>query len=535
MRRDNLASLGFALLLVVGPDVDVSATAAECTVTSLQTRAPKGTTVTAAVPVQPNDGAPAHCEVDGTVATAGNNVTFRLGLPSLWNDKFLFEGVGGFGGTAASLRPGMDRGYAAASTDTGHRGGATDAAWAANSPAKKVDYAHRGTHVAVVAAKALTEAYYGRASRHAYFDGCSNGGRQALMEAQRYPEDFDGIVAGDPSFGALGNLRRTLIYQTLLSSGEHVLPAGKVTLLSRAVLESCDAADGLKDGLITDPRACAFRPETLLCTGEDRPDCLTAGQVESVHAIYESVPGPAGRMLPGFPQGHEEGRTGWPQWITGSTEPVRRADGQLTFEGNAPLGFRFMDGYLRHLAFPDDNPEFDWRTFSFERHGTRLSPFLEDVSPTGTDLSALRHRGGKLLLYHGWADPALSAFSTVSYYEEVVEHAGGQKNSDQFVALFMVPGMHHCQGNGPGPNTFDALGTLDGWVERGVAPVRIVASHIASGVIDRTRPLCRYPYVARYVGSGSIDAADNFQCEAPASRGATRPLAGASQERAPGR
>ena len=490
-----------------------AASGAECTVASLQTRAPAATTITAARPIPATDATPAYCQIDAAVATLGNSVNFRLGLPASWNEKFLFEGVGGFGGSIGALKPGLDRGYASASTDTGHQGGATDAGWALGNPAKKIDYAHRGTHAAAVAAKALTEAYYGSALRRAYFDGCSNGGRQALMEAQRYPDDFDGIVAGDPSFGALGNLRRTLIYQTLLSSAEHVLPAAKVALLSKAVLNSCDAADGLKDGLITDPRACAFRPETLKCAGADAADCLTAGQIDTVNAIYGSVTGPGGRMLPGFPPGHEEGRTGWALWITGGGDPVKRADGALTFESNAPAGFRFMDGYLRYLAFPDDNPDFDWRTFSFARYGSRLSPFLEAVSPTDPDLSRLRARGGKLLVYHGWSDPALSALATVGYYEEVVKRAGGRGRSDQFVELFMVPGMHHCQGNGPGPNTFDALAALDAWVERGVAPARIVASHATAGVVDRTRPLCPYPQVAKYVGSGSIDAAENFQCE----------------------
>src|SRR4029077_11391047 len=186
-------------------------------------------------------------------------VSFRLGLPAAWNGKFLFEGVGGFGGSIGQLTTGLEKGYASASTDTGHQGATTDASWALNNPAKRIDFAYRGTHVTAVAAKALSQAYYGSAPRRAYFNGCSNGGRQALMEAQRYPEDFDGIIAGDPSFGKLGQLRRTLVYQTLFSSPEHFVSAAKISLLASAVMKSCDADDGLADGLITDPRTCRFK------------------------------------------------------------------------------------------------------------------------------------------------------------------------------------------------------------------------------------------------------------------------------------
>jgi len=234
-----------------------------------------------------------------------------------------------------------------------------------------------------------------------------------------------------------------------------------------------------------------------------------------VAAIYSDVRGPDGVVLRGFPAGHEDGTTGWPQWMTGATPPAPQPDGTLAFSGRPPLGFSFQDGYLKYLTFPEGDPNVDFRTFSFARHGSKLKASVEMFSPTNADLSPFRKAGGKLLVYHGWSDPGLSAAATIGYYDEVVQAAGGRQQSDQFVTLFMAPGMHHCQGNGPGPNRFDMLTALEQWVERGVAPTRVVASHATAGVVDRTRPLCAFPEVARYVGTGGIDAAENFRCEAP--------------------
>ena len=497
-----------------------------CSVQELQPRAPKGSTITQARTTTVEEGGQSitYCAVDAEVETPGNRVRFRLGLPANWNGNFYFEGVGGFGGTIAGLNAGLSRGYASASTDTGHQGIATDASWGLNNPAKKLDYAHRGTHVTAVAAKGLSQAYYGSAPRHAYFNGCSNGGRQALMEAQRYPDDFDGLIAGDPALGTMGQIRRTLTYQAMLTSPDRLLPLSKVKLVADAVVASCDGRDGLTDGLISDPRACSFRPETLACKGADAPDCLTAGQLETVKAVYADAATPAG-TLPGFPVGHEDGPTGWQAWVTGAAPPVPGADGKLAYAGNAPLGFRFQEGFLKYLAFDGDQP-FDWRTFSFERDGARLAASMNMYSPTDPNLAALRKRGGKLILYHGWSDPGISATGTIGYYDAVTKAAGGKDKADEFVKLFMVPGMHHCQGNGPGPNTFDMLTALENWVERGTAPTRVVAKHTSVGIVDRTRPLCAYPQAARYTGTGSVDAAESFRCEAPTVTTASRATEG---------
>jgi feruloyl esterase len=484
-----------------------------CGVEELQAKALAGTTITQATIVDASGVTPRHCQVDAAVATPGNSVAVRLGLPATWNGKFYFEGVGIFGGAFGSLKAGLDRGYASASTDTGHRASPVDASWAAGSPSRVVDYAYRGTHVSAVAAKAITQAYYGAAPSHAYFNGCSNGGRQALMEAQRFPEDFDGLIAGDPALGTLGQIRRTLTYQQMLSSPDRFVPAAKVALLARKTLEACDARDGLEDGLISDPRMCQFAPETLACTAGDTADCLTKREIETVEAVYADQKTPAGDVMPGFPVGHEDGTTGWQQWITSATPPVARADGTAEFTGG-PLGFRIQDGFLKYLASPDGQP-IDWRTFSFDRDRARVEATMQMFSPTDPNLAGLRRRGGKLLLYHGWADPAISAYGTLRYYDAAVKQTGGEAKSADFLRLFMAPGMHHCQGNGPGPNTFDMLTALEKWVEHREAPTRIIASHASGGVVDRTRPLCAYPMVARYTGSGSIEAAENFRCQQP--------------------
>jgi len=498
--------------LVAGDASTRASSAIDCSVASLQQKAPPGTTIASAAIVAAEKTTPEYCRVDGHVATPGNTVSFRLGLPASWNGKFYFAGVGGFAGTIGTLTPGLEKGYASASTDTGHQGAVTDASWALNNPAKRIDFAYRGTHVTAVATKALSEAYYGSAPRHAYFDGCSNGGRQALLEAQRYPDDFDGIIAGDPSFGTLGQLRRTMVYQTLLSSPDHFVSAAKITLLANAVMNQCDVLDGLKDGVITDPRACTFRPETLKCAGADGPTCLTSGELETITRFHGDLKGPGSRVLVRFPLGYEDGATGWQSWVTGASEPERRADGTLALTGRMPLGFSFQDGYLKYLAFEGADGTFDWRTFNLERDAAKLQPFMDVFSPTSPDLSALRRRGGKLILYHGWADPAISALGTIAYYDDVMKKAGGRAQLDAFVKLFLAPGMHHCQGTGPGPNRFDMLSALDEWIDHGTAPARVVASHSTAGVVDRTRPLCPYPQVARYKGTGSVDAAENFEC-----------------------
>jgi Tannase and feruloyl esterase len=486
-----------------------------CVVDQLQKKAPAGTTIATAKLVPATDKVPSHCLVDGSVVTPGNTVDFRLGLPVQWNGKFYFQGVGGFAGSMGRLDDGLERGYASATTDTGHRSSSgTDGSWALNNRAKEIDYGHRGTHVTAVAAKSLTGAFFGKAPSYSYFSGCSNGGRQALMEAQRYPDDFDGIVAGDPSLGALGYVRRAMTYQSMLASADRVLPPEKLDVLTKAGIAACDKTDGVADGLIGDPRDCKFDPTPLQCKGADAPDCLTAGQLASVKGIYSDQRMPNGQRIVGFPVGHEAGNSGWPLWITGRTPPMQQANGRMGYDKESPTGFRFADGFFRYMAFETDDPSYDWQTrFDVSRDLPKIATIAEILSPTNADLGKFQASGGKLLLYHGWADPAISAYGTIAYYDDVVKKVGGKQKSDDFVRLFLAPGMHHCRG-GPGPDDFDTLTALEHWVEKGVAPAKLLASKSTEGKVVRTRPLCPEPQVARYVGNGSIDDAANFKCEA---------------------
>ncbi len=495
----------------------------ECTTDGISAVASQGSTITSVANVAGTNAIPAHCQVDGRIETPGNVVGFRLRLPTAWNGKFFFHGVGGFGGNVEpaapsaiapnNMLPALIRGYATASTDTGHQGISTDASWALNNPAKELDYGHRGTHAATVAAKALTARYYGSPPVRSYFAGCSNGGGQALMEAQRYPDDFDGIIAGAPSFrDAIA--ARTLEYQRLLSSKENYIPASKLDLISNAVLRTCDAGDGLKDGLVSNPLACKFNPETLLCAEGDGPNCLTKGQVASLKALYSGFSTKDGKHRTyRRPVGHEAG--GWQSWILGAAEPTIREDGRLVFTSNPPQGYRYMESGLRYLTLDRDDPTYDFWTFNFDRDVSRLEKMKQILSPADPDLRPFRASDGKLLIYHGWADPALSAFQTIAYFDQVVRTLGGKAQADEFVRLFLAPGMHHCSG-GPGPNSFvaETITALEKWVDQGIAPTEILASHRDStGKVDRTRPLCPYPQQAVHKGSGSIDEAANFRCE----------------------
>jgi feruloyl esterase len=485
------------------------AAADTCAVAALQSRAAADTTITGASWVEAAPTAPRHCLVDGHVQVPGNTVRFRVGLPASWNGKFYFQGVGGLAGTIGGLTNGLARGYASASTDTGHD--AADPAWGANR-AKEIDYGHRGTHVTAVAAKALTAGFYGRPPAHAYFNGCSNGGRQAMMEVQRYPTDFDGVIAGDPATGTPMQAGRAVLFQQLLASPANYLPEAKVELLSRSTLAACDAKDGLVDGLISDPRTCDFDPASLQCSGPDSPGCLTTGQVGIVRAIYTGVKDPAGKeFAPPFPKGHEGGSSGWRGWITGNEPPLPQTDGTLAFGANAPSGFTLMAANFRFLALDDDAPGFSWRTFRFPADLPRLQTMTQILSPLDPDLRPYAKAGGRLIVYHGWADPGISALGTLHYVEAATTLAGGQAAADAFLRTYFVPGMHHCTG-GPGVDQFDMLTQLEQWAEHGVAPTRVVASRVVDGAVVRSRPLCPHPQVAAYTGSGSIDDAASFVC-----------------------
>ena len=456
---------------------------------------------------------PGFCRV---VAMTQPAVNFEVWLPTEgWNGKFHTSGNGGMAGSISyrAMATALNRGYSAASTDTGHvRGdGGFDANWALNRPDLIEDFGHRSIHLTAVHGKAISEAFYGDAPNYAYYVGCSKGGQQGMMEAQRYPEDFDGLVVGNPahmwtSFYASAHLWYAL---ATLDNEDSYIPPSKVAILGDAVTAACDAIDGIEDGVLDDPRKCQFDPGTLTCAaGQDESTCFTAAQVQAVTDIWSGPTNSAGDVLyPGLVPGGEAGPGGWSSWVTGQ-------------QAYAGTHFMAAEDFMRNMVF--DDPEWDFRTWDYERDlPIALAKTGEALDADDPDLRPLRDRGGKLLVYHGWSDSDISPIGTIDYYEEVMSLIGDGASSDEalaatkeFFRLFMVPGMGHCRG-GPGPDSFDALTAMERWVEQGVAPDQMVASKMADGEVVRTRPLCTYPQVAEWNGTGSTDNAANFSCVMP--------------------
>ena len=441
---------------------------------------------------------PAFCRVAATLAPSpDSDIRIEVWLPATgWNGKFQAVGNGGWAGSISypAMSAALERGYATSSTDTGHTG--ASAAFALGHPEKVIDYAYRSEHEMTVTAKAIINAFYGNGPKLSYFNGCSTGGRQALMEAERFPADFDGIIAG-----AAANPKthldgwRIWMAQAMFKDRASAIPVEKFAMIHQAVLNACDALDGLKDGLIDDPTRCHFDPKTIECKGGDGPGCLTAAQVEAAKVVMSPARDrkTGAELFPGFEAGNE---LGWSRMLAGP-DPYATALDQFKF-----------------IVFK--NPNWDWRTFDLERDiaiaDTASKGTLSAIDP---NLSAFAGHGGKLLMYHGWSDQDIAPRASVNYYKRTVEATKGPgKPAAEWVRLFMVPGMGHCSG-GEGPNTFDMVSALEPWVESGKAPERISASHSTAGKVDRTRPLCPYPQVARYTGTGSIDEAANFACTAP--------------------
>jgi feruloyl esterase len=460
-------------------------------------------------------GLPAFCRVAAVTKPA---VKFEVWLPvTEWNGKFQGVGNGGMAGTISygAMASALKRGYAVASTDTGHVSkGSFDASWALGRPDLVADFGHRGLHLTTVHGKTITQAFYGKPPQHAYYVGCSKGGQQGLMEAQRYPEDYDGIIAGDPAnnwtrFYAGGHLWYWL---ATTKDPASYIPASKIPLLNDAVNAACDAKDGVTDGVLEDPRTCAFDPAVLACrSGQDPETCFTSQQVRAVQDIWRGAHSSSGELIyPGLAPGAEGGQGGWAAWTTGTAPST----------GTHALA---ADGFFKNMVF--DDPKWDFRTFDYD---TDVKVALKKVGPlldaVDTDLRPLQRRGAKLLVYHGWSDPDISPLNTINYYESVRSTLQGKRSRDEglkatqaFFRLFMVPGMQHCSG-GPGTSTFDMLTALEDWVEKDKAPEVIQASRVIPGGV-RTRPLCLYPAVAAYTGSGSTDDAANFTCRAPKDSG----------------
>ena len=464
---------------------------------------------------RPMQNVPAFCRVIGTLKpTEDSDIRFEVWLPEKWNGKFEGLGNGGYAGSInyQGLEASLRGGYASASTDTGHTGGATDASWALGHPEKVTDFGWRGIHETTEAGKAIAKAYYGDGVKRAYFNSCSNGGRQALMEAQRFPEDYDGIVAGAPANFWTHLLSNAIwVVQATMTDAASFIPPAKLPAIEAAALAACDASDGVKDGVIDSPEKCNFKPASIECKGADANDCLTAPQVKTLEKLLGGIPAAKGqKTFPGFVVGGMPGANGWGGWITGG------APGQS-------LAFAFGTNFFKNIVY--GNAQWDWHTFQPLRDmQTADEKEARNLNATDADLSRFQARGGKLIIYHGWSDAAISPLNAIDYYRSVQAKMGAK--ADGFVRLFMVPGMQHC-GGGTGPNVFGQAGdgpagdaehninaALERWVESGAAPQSIVAAKYKSpGVVERTRPLCPYPQTAHYKGSGSTDEAANFACK----------------------
>lgn len=512
-----------ALLLSIG--LLPAALAADCTQPAIQAISLTNTTIVSATP----QSDPPYCDVIGYVTTlhpGPNQVNFELTLPAEGNGRFLFIGNGGLAGSLGfpevfpdfeDLTLLTNAGFAIAFTDTGHQGTFLDGSWALDDQAKQDDFLFRGVHVTAVAAKTITNRFYGRQTR-SYFAGCSDGGREALVEAQRYPADFDGIVAGDPALGAL-MAGFNWNQERLTVAADNYLPADKLSLVDTAVLNSCDAADGVNDGLIQDPRRCKFDPARLLCSSDNSSNCLTPGQVASLRAVYGGATRTDGNIVySGFTKSDSAADGSWGTWITGLVAPDAPGTSRpWSNPDDSPWQFILQDQVLKFFVFGDPS----YKSLSFDLNSNdnaRLHMVWnrgggEAESP---DLSIFRDRGGKFIIYHGWTDSAVTPLETIRYYQTVSQQQGGLDHTRQFARLFMAPGMQHCIGSGPGPNVFDPLTPLIEWVEKNVEPKRIVATHFqdndpGTAVVTRTMPLCPYPETAHFKG-GDVTKASNWSC-----------------------
>jgi feruloyl esterase len=436
---------------------------------------------------------PAFCRV-GIVLRPTNDseINTEIWLPvSGWNRKLQSVGNGAWAGVIpyAAMAAAVTSGYASAGTDTGHVG--NTASFVPGHPERLVDYGYRAVHEMTVAAKAVVRAFYGDGPRYSYWNGCSTGGRQGLMEAQRYPADYDGIIAGAPVNARVHQMIWELwVAQAVHKEEASYIPPAKYKAINDAVLAKCDASDGAKDGLLTSPDRCRFDPAALKCESGDSSSCLTAAQVEAAKKIYSPATNPRTRkeIFPALQPGSELGWGG-----LGGPEPVREA---VEF-------FQYV---------VSNDLKWDFRALDFDRDVARAEEAASEIiDATDPNLQPFFARGGKVLMYHGWNDQLVAPMNSVNYYQVVT---GATKSSADSIRLFMMPGMTHCRG-GAGPDNFDKMSVIEQWVEKGEAPKQIVAEHSTNGVVDRRRPLCPHPQVAVYSGKGSLDDAANFTCKAP--------------------
>lgn len=458
-----------------------------------------------ALPNVPHGTLPAHCRVAAVLTpSSDSHIEIEIWLPDSWNGKFQAVGNGGWAGNISygnglpqpgisrSMSSALKEGYATASTDTGHKGGT--ASFAPGHPEKLKDFAYRAVHQMTVSSKAIIRAFYGVGPKFAYWNGCSTGGRQGLIEAQRFPEDYDGIVAGAPA-NYWTHLLAVHIWaaQAIHEGQPGNLSREKLELLHAAVLRACDTIDGVKDGVLQDPTRCKFDPAVLECKGSEGPDCLTPAQVEGARKMYSGAINPrtGQQIYPGLLPGSE---LGW--------DPVKGMQ-----------SFPIAENYFQYLVFKD--PHWDYRTMNFDTDIGRTDQTDHGlITAIDPNLQPFFAHLGKLMQYHGWNDQQISPLNSVNYYSSVKHRLGSTMELSDSYRLFMAPGMMHC-GGGEGPNQFNPMAALERWRESNIAPDQILAIHATDRAIDNTRPLCPYPELAVYKGTGSINDAGSFVCKAP--------------------
>ncbi|HEU5195019.1 MAG TPA: tannase/feruloyl esterase family alpha/beta hydrolase [Methylomirabilota bacterium] len=447
-----------------------------------------------------------YCSVTGLVAPQ-NKFELRLPLPAEWNKKFFFAACGGFCGTVngALCVPALERGYAAVTTNGGHESApGFDGVWAANAPNLQEDFAWRGVHVVTLAAKDITTRYYGEAISRAYMSGCSKGGQAVLMEAQRFPEDFDGLMPVAPVYDYTG---RSVIaaawFAQAVSDGRggSVITPATVEAVHRSVLQHCGAQAGVDEGLVTDPASCTWKSSMIACApGVENDQCLGPKQVHAIARLMAPATNSRGEVIYRYPYvpGTETEWAGWnfPALRMGRTAPEF---------GN----LKVADQYLKYLADATVRRNVDPLKFDFDRDPATLGRARALYDAASADLRAFKARGGRMLMWHGLADSGIAASASIGYYDAVVKELGGRAQTDDFFRLFLIPGVHHC-GGGPGLSEFDTLTALEEWLEKGRAPDQVIASRSNAGVVERSRPVYPYPVLAKYVGAGDPRDASSF-------------------------
>jgi feruloyl esterase len=512
--------------------------APSCNVEALNALRVPDVSVTDAKPVVAAGAVPAYCDVQGTVVTKGAGVAeglarFAMQLPEAWQRRFLFLGVGGNAGNLMPSANETDRslalgkGYTMILTDTGHVGDGVTAKWTLlpdgkPDTVKRTDFSYRAAHDVTVAGKAFAEAYYAAKVEHAYFDGCSTGGRMAMMEAGRYPEDYDGVIAGDPLMSSNTSAARAIVQKAALSSIAAYIPEAMLAAIDARVTGRCDAIDGAKDGLVQDPSACPVHAEDLLCRAGETEACLNADQVRVLKSYTSPFRNSQGHVLFGpWAITDLSGAQGFAFNIIGRTAPdLSDRVSPWKDAKAAPRSWVIVKEMLTYwlglgsaatVADLDVDP--GTNTIGDKFLAMMDATYAEGNTRDPAQLKPFIAQGRKMIIYHGASDPSIPASQSIAFYRELVEQHQGLERTQENVRLFLVPGMYHCSG-GPGPDRFDTLSALEAWVEHGKAPQAIPASTKPASPVQHRLPLCPYPQQARYRGTGEIDDPSNWVCAA---------------------